>query len=111
MIKFRPVGRHPPGPTGNELPFIWWAGAPEHVFLGPLNSYHWELVQHTPELRDSGAAQAAALHTSGDLIEGRMTWPSKVVHIFGSPPLDAQRMVAQALGGQLASEQQEPWQL
>lgn len=56
---FRPEMKHPPGKDGPEMPFIY---DPEGgiVHLGPPNSFHWELIGRTPELKsqyDAGISE------------------------------------------------------
>lgn len=84
--KFRPEQAHKRGPKGDELPFIY-DPTDNVVHLGPPNSFHWELIQRTPELQaqypmDDAYTGMPALMAPSHL-HGRMEWPGKVTHFLG----------------------------
>lgn len=86
--KFTPNQDHKPGPNGPELPFIY---VPEHdtVYLGPPNSFHWDLIDSSKALKSLYDPKAAWTQAPGftpegsSHVHGRMTWPNKEVHIIG----------------------------
>lgn len=87
--KFQPNVDHGKGPAGPELPWIY---VPEHdtVYLGPPNSYHWDLISSSKALKDlydnpdAYWSQAPGFTEQGQgHIHGRMTWPDKDLHFIG----------------------------
>lgn len=84
MIKFTPPNSHP-SPQGPELPYIY---APEHdrIFIGPVNSFHNDLIYHTPELRDTYGyddPNAPFLRAPKDHVHGRIMWNQKTMTAYG----------------------------
>jgi hypothetical protein len=86
--KFNPENTHPPTDADRtaSLPFTYDPEA-NVVHLGPPNSYHWELIQRTPELRAQYPMDQAYQQFSGMLVpkhlHGRMTWPDKHTDFMG----------------------------
>lgn len=106
--QFRPDSLHPKTPGEQALPFIYDPQT-EVVHLGPARSYHWQLIQHTPELRDqyAGAWEQPAFQANQDHIHGAMRWPSKNLDFLGGqidPQVKSQ--ITQALG---APEEDHDW--
>jgi hypothetical protein len=103
MIQFKNNDPHPKGPEGPELPYIY---APEHdrIFVGPANTYHWDLIQHTPELRavygDENYKNGAPFKNAPEgHIHGRILWnPKKMVaYDQQAHPREVLEQLAQAL--------------
>lgn len=86
--KFTPQNSHPPTDARGTatLPFIY-DPSDDIVHLGPANSYHWELIQRTPELRvqypmDKAYQGFSALSVPSHL-HGRLEWPAKHTDFMG----------------------------
>ena len=113
--KFRPEMIHPPTNTQGkaDLPFIY---DPQDniVHIGPPNSFHWELIQRTPELRvqypmDRAYAGMAAGWNENHL-HGRLTMPDKITDFMGLRPSNDHHRdaVNAALGA--TSKPEQTWQ-
>lgn len=107
LNNFRPNMNHPKGPNGTEHPFIY-DPADDIVHLGPANSFHWELVDRTPELKSQynmkNKLQGAPFRFTDTHVHGRMEWPGKIVHYYGSPEPEVRQTVNDALGAREAPQ-------
>lgn len=105
--KFRPDPEHPKGLGEPSMPFIYDPST-KVVHLGPPRAYHWQLIQHTPELRDQyqGAWERPAFEGS-DHIHGAMRWPSKETEFLGAVDPAQKHEVNQALGAPEDPDQPE----
>lgn len=109
--RFRPEMTHPPAQGGvDTLPFIYDPND-DIVHLGPPNSYHWELISRTPELRvqypmDKAYHQFSALAVKHHL-HGRLELPAKRTDFMGvtSDNMHHREAVNSALG---ATSKPEP---
>jgi hypothetical protein len=86
--KFTPKNVHPRTNVEGTatLPFVY-DPADKIVHLGPANSYHWELIQKTPELRvqypmDRAFQEFSAMSVPHHL-HGRLEWPAKHTDFMG----------------------------
>lgn len=115
---FRPDPVHPKGPEGPDMPFVY-DPADDIVHLGPAQSYHWNLIQKTPELRSQYPVDQAYLGppyaSNRAHLHGRMAWPSKNISFYGASPEETEvnqypdlspykDRVTQGLGGQVVSD-------
>lgn len=105
---FRPEKMHPPVTKGEQsLPWIYDPET-QTVHLGPPRSYHWELIQRTPEL--SGQYEKAweepSTNQAGN-VHGAMAWPSRKTEFLNESVDPATRSaINQALG---APEDEHEW--
>jgi hypothetical protein len=110
--KFRPNQTHPPGRSGPDMPFIYDPHQ-DTVFLGPPQSYHWELLRHVPELagqypKDQDWTKAPFL-VNPEHVHGRMTWPGKETDFLGERvPYETRARVNEALGAPPPPEDDAP---
>lgn len=113
--KFQPEISHGKGLNGPELPFIY---VPEHdtVYLGPPDAFHWELINRSKALKDlynpddawkaaPGFTPAAVTH-----IHGRMTWPSKDIHVIGGINKDQSQYLNRITNALGAPPIESPWE-
>lgn len=109
---FRPEKRHPKGPNGDELPFIY-DPADNIVHVGPANSLHWELIARTPELRAQypmdRAYGSAPFMTAPNHLHGRVEWPGKITHFMGLNDDNAHYRDAVNLALGATSAQSDDW--
>lgn len=98
--KFRPEQKHPPVTLGeNSLPWVY-EPATGIVHLGPPQSYHWELIERTPELRGQYEnAWEGAPTNQNENVHGAMAWPSRKTEFMGNPvDTETKHTINQALG-------------
>lgn len=111
LVKFTPPNSHP-SPQGPELPYIY---APEHdrIFIGPVNSFHNDLIYHTPELRESYNYDGSApfLNAPKDHVHGRILWNQKTLTAYGQkdPALVAQIAAALKVNPPAPQERNVRW--
>ena len=99
--KFRPDPVHPGGMGEPTMPFIYDPDTGV-VHLGPVGSYHFQLVDRTPELRpqypESGEWTQPPFAVNPHHVHGAMEWPSRAVKFLGVRRPEHEDDIREALG-------------
>jgi hypothetical protein len=104
--KYQGTGRHPRTPHGRSFPWVY-SPSSNTLHLGVVDTYHNDLIQAVPELKQSlGPADgnAPSMRANNEVF-GRMSIPPRKVMMFSS---DAHPELKQALVDRVGGELHEP---